>query len=137
MQASVTWQQNVAFLGETDTKHTVMMDGSPAFGGENKGARPMALLLLGLGGCASFDVVTILKKTRQDITDVRCELQAKRADTTPAVFTDIHLHFVVEGNQVKATQVEKAVALSAEKYCSASQMLSTGGVNITHSFEIV
>lgn len=137
MKASVSWQGNVAFSATSETNHSVMMDGSPAYGGENKGARPMELILMGLGGCASFDVVTILKKARQQISDVRCELQAERADAVPAVFTSINLHFVVTGTAVKATQVEKAVALSAEKYCSASKMLQAGGVKITHSYEVL
>jgi len=113
------------------------MDGSPEYGGQNRGSRPMELILMGLGGCASFDVVTILKKARQDITDVRCELQAERFDGIPAVFTKIHLHFVVTGRAVKPNQVEKAIHLSAEKYCSASKMLGDGGVEITHDFEII
>ena len=92
---------------------------------------------MGLGGCASFDIVTILKKSRQDVTDVVCQLKAERADAIPAVFTKIHLHFIVTGKAVKAKQVEKAVELSAEKYCSASKMLSDGGVEITHDFEII
>lgn len=137
MKASVHWQGNVAFSATSETNHSVMMDCSPDYGGENKGARPMELILMGLGGCASFDVVTILKKARQQITDVRCELQAERADAVPAVFTNINLHFVVTGSDVKSTQVEKAVALSAEKYCSASKMLQAGGVTITHSYEVV
>lgn len=137
MKASVNWQGNVAFSATSETNHSVMMDGSPAHGGENKGARPMELILMGLGGCASFDVVSILKKSRQQISDVRCELQAERADAVPAVFTSINLHFVVTGTDVKTSQVEKAVSLSAEKYCSASKMLQAGGVNITHSYEVV
>lgn len=92
---------------------------------------------MGLGGCASFDMVTILKKARQDIVDVRCELSAQRADSIPAVFTKIHLHFVVTGRKVKPSQVEKAMHLSAEKYCSASKMLSDGGVAITHDFKVI
>lgn len=137
MKASVNWQDNVAFLGSTDTGHDIMMDGSAQFGGQNKGARPMELILLGLGGCASFDVVTILKKSRQDITDVQCQLHATRADSVPAVFSTINLHFVVTGNDLKPAQVEKAVTLSAEKYCSASKMLQDGGVEISHSIEII
>ena len=92
---------------------------------------------MGLGGCASFDIVTILKKSRQDVTNVVCQLKADRADTIPAVFTKIHLHFVVSGRAVKEKQVAKAVELSAEKYCSASKMLSDGGVIISHDFEII
>ncbi|MHA5055925.1 OsmC family protein [Acinetobacter schindleri] len=137
MQTSVHWLENVAFEAKTQSGHSIVMDGSPEYGGENRGPRPMELLLTGLGGCASFDIVTILKKARQDITYVRCELNAERADTIPAVFTKIHLHFVVTGKGIKEKQVAKAVELSAEKYCSASKMLSDGGVEITHDFEII
>ena len=137
MQSSVHWLENVAFEAKTQSGHTIIMDGSPEYGGENRGARPMELILTGLGGCASFDIVTILKKASQDITDVRCELKADRADTIPAVFTKIHLHFVITGNGVKEKQVSKAIELSAEKYCSASKMLMDGGVEITHDFEIL
>ena len=122
MQASVQWLDNVSFRATSASGHDVVMDGSPEYGGQNKGARPMELILMGVGGCASFDIVTILKKARQDITDVRCELQAERADAIPAVFTKIHLHFVVSGRAIKEKQVAKAVELSAEKYCSASRM---------------
>ncbi|MGO3270944.1 MAG: OsmC family protein, partial [Psychrobacter sp.] len=104
---------------------------------KEKGASPMELVLLGLGGCASYDVVSILQKSRQDVTDVRCELTAQRAETIPAVYTDIHIHFVVTGQDIKEKQVEKAVHLSAEKYCSASRMLVAGGVNVTHDFEVI
>ncbi|OAL84249.1 osmotically inducible protein C [Acinetobacter sp. SFD] len=137
MQTSVHWLENVAFEAKTQSGHSLIMDGSAEYGGENRGPRPMELLLTGLGGCASFDIVTILKKARQDITDVRCELKAERADTIPAVFTKIHLHFVVSGKAIKDKQVAKAVELSAEKYCSASKMLSDGGVEITHDYEII
>ena len=137
MQTSVHWLENVAFEAKTQSGHSLIMDGSAEYGGENRGHRPMELLLTGLGGCASFDIVTILKKARQDITDVRCELKAERADTIPAVFTKIHLHFVVIGKAIKEKQVAKAVELSAEKYCSASKMLSDGGVEITHDYEII
>ncbi|MCF9035033.1 OsmC family protein [Acinetobacter nectaris] len=137
MQSTVQWLGNVAFEAKSDSGHTVIMDGAPNYGGENRGARPMELILMGLGGCASFDIVTILKKARQDVIDVQCQLQADRAETVPAVFTKIHLHFVVTGRAVKEKQVAKAVELSAEKYCSASKMLSDGGVEITHDFEVV
>lgn len=131
-KASVTWQENKAFLGVSPSGHNVQMDG-----GKEKGASPMELILLGLGGCASYDVVSILQKSRQEVKDVRCELTAERADAVPAVYTDIHLHFIVTGQNIKDKQVEKAVNLSAEKYCSASRMLAQGGVNITHDFEVV
>ena len=137
MQTSVHWLENVAFEAKSDSGHTITMDGSPEYGGENRGPRPMELILMGLGGCASFDIVTILKKSRQDVTDVVCQLKADRADTIPAVFTKIHLHFVVSGRAIKEKQVAKAVELSAEKYCSASKMLSDGGVVISHDFEII
>ncbi|MGU3313714.1 OsmC family protein [Acinetobacter sp. M5A5_2a] len=137
MQTSVHWLENVAFEAKSDSGHSVIMDGSPEYGGENRGPRPMELLLMGLGGCASFDIVTILKKSRQDVMNVVCNLKAERADAIPAVFTKIHLHFVVTGKAVKEKQVAKAIELSAEKYCSASKMLSDGGVEITHDFEII
>ena len=137
MQTSVQWLENVAFEAQSESGHKVIMDGSAEYGGENRGPHPMELILMGLGGCASFDIVTILKKSRQDVTDVVCQLKADRADTIPAVFTKIHLHFVVTGHDVKEKQVAKAVELSAEKYCSASKMLSDGGVVITHDFEII
>jgi len=137
MQTSVHWLENVAFEAKSDSGHSVIMDGSPEYGGENRGPRPMELLLMGLGGCASFDIVIILKKSRQDVTNVVCNLKAERADAIPAVFTKIHLHFVVTGKAVKEKQVAKAIELSAEKYCSASKMLSDGGVEITHDFEII
>lgn len=132
LNASLTWQDGVHFEGVSPSGHTVQVDGA-----KEKGASPMELILLGLGGCASYDVVSILKKSRQDIHDVRCEMRAIRADTVPAVFTDIHLHFVVVGKDIKESQVAKAIELSAEKYCSASRMLSAGGVNITHDYEII
>ncbi|WP_169393283.1 MULTISPECIES: OsmC family protein [Psychrobacter] len=132
LKASVTWQEEKAFLGVSPSGHDVQIDAD-----KQKGASPMELILLGLGGCASYDVVAILQKSRQEVTDVVCEMTAQRAETIPAVFTDIHLHFVVTGKSVKPAQVEKAIKLSAEKYCSASRMLSQGGVNVTHDFEII
>ena len=137
MQTSVQWLENVAFEAKSESGHSVVMDGSAEYGGENRGPRPMELLLMGLGGCASFDIVTILKKSRQEVTHVECQLTAERANSIPAVFTKIHLHFVVKGKAVKEKQVAKAVELSAEKYCSASKMLSDGGVEISHDFEII
>ena len=131
-KASVTWQDNKAFLGVAPSGHEVQIDAD-----KEKGSSPMELILLGLGGCASYDVVSILQKSRQDVTDVRCELTAQRADTVPAVYTDIHMHFIVTGTDIKDKQVEKAIKLSAEKYCSASRMLVQGGVNVTHDFKII
>ena len=137
MQTSVQWLENVAFEAKSESGHSVVMDGSAEYGGENRGPRPMELILMGLGGCASFDIVTILKKSRQEVTHVECQLTAERANSIPAVFTKIHLHFVVKGKAVKEKQIAKAVELSAEKYCSASKMLSDGGVEISHDFEII
>lgn len=136
MHATVNWKGKVKFVAESGTGHQVVLDGPADHGGENQGPRPMEMLLMGMGGCASFDVMTILTKSRQDITDCRCELKAERADAVPAVFTKIHLHFVVTGNDVKENLVKRAVSLSAEKYCSASIMLAKGGVEITHSYEV-
>ena len=137
MHTRVQRLENVAIEAKYESGHQIVMDGAEAYGGENRGPRPMELILMGLGGCASFDIVTILKKSRQDVTGVFCELKADRADTIPAVFTKIHLHFVITGKAVKEKHVAKAVELSAEKYCSASKMLSDGGVIITHDFEII
>jgi putative redox protein len=137
MKASIQWVKDVSFVAESGSGHAVVLDGAPEYGGRNIGARPMELLLMGVGGCASFDVVTILKKARQQVTDVRAELSAERADAVPAVFTKIHLHFIVTGKALKESQVKKAVELSAEKYCSASAMLMAGGVEISHDYEML
>lgn len=137
MQATVKWVDGVMFLGESSTGHAVVMDGSPDHGGRNMGPRPMEMILLGVGGCTSFDVMTILKKSRQQVQDCRVELQAERAEGVPSPFTKIHMHFVVTGKDLKEAQVERAVNLSAEKYCSASIMLGAGGVAMSHDFEIV
>jgi len=135
MKVRVKWVEGVCFVGESETGHAVVLDGAPENGGRNIGMRPMEMLLIGMGGCTSFDVVTILKKARQPIVDCVAEIDATRADEIPKVFTKIHVHFVVTGNNLNATQVERAVKLSAEKYCSASIMLSKS-VQITHDFEI-
>jgi putative redox protein len=136
MKAKITWGGDAKFIAESETGHTVVMDGPPDHGGKNQGARPMEMMLIGMGGCSSFDVVHILKKSRQDVVDCVAEIDAERADAVPSVFTKIHLHFVVTGNQLKESMVANAVKLSAEKYCSASIMLSKGGVDITHSYEL-
>lgn len=136
MKARVKWIENVCFMGESETGHAVVLDGAPEMGGRNLGMRPMEMLLIGMGGCTSFDVVTILKKSRQAISDCVAEIQAERADEVPKVFTKIHVHFVVKGRNLNPVQVERAVKLSAEKYCSASIMLGKTA-EITHDFEIV
>ena len=136
MKARVKWVEQVSFLGETESGHAVLMDGSPAAGGRNLGPRPMEMLLLGAGGCTSFDVISILKKSRQAISDCYVELEAERAEADPKVFTKIHMHFVVKGKDIKPETVEKAIKLSAEKYCSASIMLGATAT-ITHDFEVI
>ena len=136
MQARVAWVDGMSFVAESGSGHAVVLDGPPAVGGRNIGARPMELVLMGVGGCSSVDVVMILKKARQPVTDCVCEIQAERAETDPKVFTKIHLHFVLTGAGLNPTQVARAVQLSAEKYCSASIMLARAGVQMTHDFEI-
>jgi putative redox protein len=137
MKATIKWVDGAMFLGESGSGHTVVMDGPPDAGGRNLGVRPMEMLLIGVGGCSSFDVMNILTKGRQQVSDCRCELSAVRADAVPAVFESIHLHFVVSGKDLDPARVERAVQLSAEKYCSASIMLGKAGVVMTHDFEIV
>ena len=137
MQATVKWLDGAMFVGEAGTGHAVVMDGPEDLGGRNQGPRPMEMLLLGTGGCSIYDVLSMLKKSRQAVSDCRVELSAERADAVPAVFTRITLHFVVTGHELKESHVRRAVELSAEKYCSASIMLGAAGVEIGHSFEIV
>lgn len=133
--ATVKWMDGMAMVAESGSGHGFIMDGAPANGGRNAGARPMEVVLMGLGGCTTFDVMSILKKTRQQVTDCVVELQGERADAVPSVYTSIHVHFKVYGIDLDDAKVERAVKLSAEKYCSASLMLSQGNVEITHSFE--
>jgi putative redox protein len=136
MQVTVKWVDGVMFVGETGSGHAVVMDGPPDHGGRNIGVRPMEMLLLGVGGCSSFDVVQILQKGRNDIVKCVTEVTAERVDAIPSVFSKIHLHFIVTGRDLKAAAVERAVKLSAEKYCSASIMLGKA-VEITHDFEVI
>jgi putative redox protein len=136
MKATIKWIDGVSFVGESESGHAVVMDGPPTAGGRNIGIRPMELLLIGMGGCSAFDVVTILMRGRQDLVDCRVELGAERADEDPRVFTRIHLHFIVTGRNLKPAVVERAIRLSAEKYCSASIMLGKTAA-VTHDFEIV
>ncbi|PID49787.1 MAG: peroxiredoxin [Proteobacteria bacterium] len=136
MKARVKWLDHMSFVGESGSGHSVVMDGAPESGGRNLGARPMEMLLLGLGGCSAFDVVMILQKSRQTILDCEVMLEAERATTDPKVFTKIHLHFIVKGRDLAADRVERAVRLSAERYCSASMMLAKVA-EITHDFEVM
>ena len=136
METQIKWVGNAAFIGRASSGHTVVMDGPAEGGGRNLGPRPMEMLILGMGACSTYDVVSILKKSRQDITDCEIKIISKRAESDPKVFTDIQLHFVVSGHNLKQKQVERAIKLSAEKYCSASIMLGATA-NITHDFEII
>jgi len=135
MQARVKWVQDATFIGESGSGHALVMDGPPDHGGRNLGVRPMEMLLLGMGGCTAFDVVHILKKSRQPVTDVVTEIEAERADEEPKVFTRIHVHFIVTGTGLDDKRVRRAVSLSADKYCSASIMLGKTA-EITHDYEI-
>ena len=136
MKATIELQDNVNFKATSGTGHEIQMDGPPEFGGENKGARPMETMLIGMGGCASFDVVHILRKRRLTVTNCIAEIEAERAETEPKVFVKIHLHFKVSGEDLTEKAVATAVRLSAEKYCSASIMLGKTA-DVTHSHEIV
>ena len=135
MKARVKWIEGVAMLGESGSGHTVVMDGPPDAGGRNLGMRPMEMLLLGMGGCTEFDVMLILRRGRQEVTDCIVELTAERADNDPKVFTAIHVHFIVSGRDLSESHVQRAIKLSAEKYCSASIMLGATA-RITHDYEI-
>jgi len=137
MQATVKWVDGVMFLGESATGHTVVMDGAADHGGRNMGPRPMEMILMGIGGCSSFDVVTMLKKSRQQVIDCRVEMQAERADAVPSPFTRIAMKFVVTGVGLKESQVKRAVELSVTKYCSASIMMAAAGVVVSHGYEII
>ena len=136
MKVTVKWTGGVSFAGETETGHTINMDGPPDSGGQNLGARPMEVVLTGMGGCTAFDVVHILRKARQDVVDCVALIEAERAAQEPKVFTRIHIHFVVTGRNVDPRHVERAIELSATKYCSASIMLAKTAT-ITHDFEII
>ena len=136
MKASVTWTGGMSFEGKADSGHAVVMDASPDFGGENKGSRPMELLLIGMGGCTSIDVMSMLNKSRQDVTDCVAEISAERAESIPKVFTRIHVHFKVTGRGLDPKRVAHAIELSAQKYCSASIMLGKTA-EITHDFELI
>ena len=136
MKTRIKWKDGVSFIAESGSGHTILMDGPPEVGGRNLGPRPMEMLLMGTGGCAAVDVVLILKKARQDISDCVVEIEAERAPEEPKVFTRIHFHFILTGKSLSFSHVERAIRLSAEKYCSASIMLGKTAV-LTHDFEIV
>jgi putative redox protein len=135
MKMRIKWVEGVSFLAQTESSHSILMDGAPEGGGRNLGPRPMETVLAGTGGCTAYDVVTILRKARQAISDCVVELDAQRAAEDPKVFTRIHFHFIVSGRNVDPKHVDRAIHLSAEKYCSASIMLGKTAV-ISHDFEI-
>ena len=136
MEARIKWLEEVAFVGESGSGHSVVLDGDPDHGGRNIGLRPMEAMLMGAGACSAFDVISILKKSRQTVVDCVVELRANRADEAPRVFTDIDMNFVVTGRALSEKSVARAVRLSAEKYCSATAMLRAGGVKVSHRFEL-
>lgn len=136
MKATVKWLDHMSFVGESGSGHSVVMDGPPDDGGRNLGIRPMEMVLLGMGGCTAFDVVHILKRARQDIVDCHVELEAERAADIPKVFTKIHAHYIIKGKGLDVKKVERAISMTAEKYCSVSIMLAQC-VEITHDFEII
>ncbi|MGA0393272.1 MAG: OsmC family protein [Rhodospirillales bacterium] len=135
MKASVKWVQDRMFLGESGSGHTIVMDGAPDAGGRNMGVRPMETVLIGMGGCTAFDVVHILEKSREAVEDCVADITAERAEEDPKVFTKIHVKFTVTGKNLNPDKVERAVHLTAEKYCSASIMLAKTA-EITHEVVI-
>ncbi len=137
MKATIKWVDGAMFVAEAGSGHAIVVDGPPDIGGRNMGARPMELMLMGVGACSSVDVVNILKRGRQQVVGCEARVEATRVDAVPALFETIHLHFVVTGRELDAAKVKRAVELSAEKYCSASIMLGKAGVKITHDYEVV
>ncbi|MDP1674241.1 MAG: OsmC family protein [Burkholderiales bacterium] len=135
MKARIKWIENVSFIAESGSGHALVIDGAPEGGGRDLGPRPMEVVLMGTGGCTAYDVMHILRKSRAPVTDCVLEIEAERAEEDPRVFTRIHFHFIVTGKGLKPAQVERAVHLSAEKYCSASIMLGKTAA-ISHDFEI-
>jgi putative redox protein len=136
MKARVKWVQDVMFVGESGSGHAVVMDGAPESGGRNLGIRPMEMLLLGLGGCSAFDVVLILKRGREQVTDCVVEMDAERATEDPKVFTRIAMHYIITGTNLDPKKAERAVTLSAEKYCSASAIIGKTAT-LTHTIELI
>jgi putative redox protein len=135
MNTTVKWIDNMLMVGESASGHAIIMDGPKELGGKNLGVRPMEMLLLGMGGCTTIDVISTLKKMRENVDDCQLEISAERADEHPKVFTKIHLHFVLKGENLNANKIAKAISLSADKYCSASIMLGKTAI-ITHDFAI-
>ena len=137
MKATINWLGNARMQGESGSGHSVVVDGPESIGGQNQGMRPMELMLMSVGACSTIDVISILEKARQDVTDCSVEVDGDRVDAVPAVFERIHLNFKVSGNGLDENKVKRAVELSAEKYCSASIMLMNAGVEMSHSYEVL
>tara|TARA_R110000824_G_scaffold336_11_gene2449 strand:+ start:107607 stop:108026 length:420 start_codon:yes stop_codon:yes gene_type:complete len=137
MKAKISWLEDARMEGESGSGHRVIIDGPESIGGRNQGMRPLELMLMSVGACSTVDVISILKKARQDVTDCTVEVEGQRVDAVPALFEKIHLSFKVSGNNLDENKVIRAVELSAEKYCSASIMLSNAGVVLTHSVELI
>ena len=136
MEANIVWQRDAVFSARTDSGHEITVDGPPELGGTNAGPRPMELMLLGVGGCTAFDVVHILRRGRTEVSKCETRVTAKRAETDPKVFTDVHIHFTLAGEGLTERKVARAVELSATRYCSASIMLQRANVTVTHEFDI-
>ena len=136
MNISVKWIDGMLMVGKSDSGHAIVMDGPPEIGGENLGVRPMEMLLLGMTGCTVIDVISTLKKMREDVVDCQTQVSADRSEEYPKVFTNIHVHFVLRGKKLNPLKVDKAIKLSAEKYCSASIMIGKTAI-ITHDYEII
>jgi len=136
MSIKIDWKGKKAFEATSSTGHKVMMDASKEVGGEDRGSRPMELLLMGLGGCSGIDVMMMLEKGKQDVKDCQMEVTSERADGVPAVYTKIHLHVKVIGTDLNEKKVKRAVELSADKYCSVSKMLEKTA-EMTHTYEII
>lgn len=136
MQSSINWKGGMAFEAESGSGHKVLIDGPPDSGGLNQGPRPMEMLLMGMGACSQVDVISILKKSRQDVSDCGVDIAAERSEEHPKVFTSIHLHYRITGKGIQEKTVQRAIELSAEKYCSASIMMGAMA-KITHDFEIL
>jgi len=136
MTTVVTWQGNMAFEAKTEGGHVVLMDASPEVGGEDRGPRPMEMVLMGLGGCTGIDVVLMLQKGKQNVEGCQIEITSERSETVPKVYSKIHVHFKVTGTELNEKKVKRAVDLSAEKYCSVSKMLEAT-VALSHDYEII
>ncbi len=135
MKTRITWLEDMTYVAQSPSGHALVIDGPPELGGHNIGPRPMELLLMGMGGCTAIDVVNILRKARQELRGCELQIDAERADSDPKVFTTIQIHFILTGKSLSAKHIERAIHLSAEKYCSASIMLGKTA-QITHTFEL-